>query len=196
MDVNMMNRLDAFNAYLDEIDDEDIADGVRIEFRGVLNDAMIESLSEAYGAPLPEDFLQFLRTVGPSASESMGDAWNTLDIFADEGFRQRRIGLLNYIDRSWGGRPEIAGTFSRDQIDAIDTQYAAIGVCYIDDNVHQYLFFDRDGGFHLLQFDQDDPGAALRWLRTSLSQPVAGSSFDAMLEAVLEGMRSRIELER
>jgi hypothetical protein len=194
--MNMMNRLDKFNAYLEEIDDEDIVDGLRIEFRGVLNDAMIESFSEVYGAPLPEELLQFLRTIGPSVSESMGDTWNTLDLFADEGLHQRRTGLLNYIDRSWGGRPEIARNFSQDQIDAIDTQYAAIGMCYIDDNVHQYLFFDRDGGFHQLHFDQDDPDTALRWLRTSLSQPVVGSSFDAMLESVLEGMRSRIELDR
>ncbi len=192
----MTNRLDEFNAYLDEIDDEDIVDGLRIEFSGVFNDATIESLSAIYAASLPEEFLKFLSAVGPAVSESMGDTWNTLDIFAHERFHQRRNGLLEYIDQLWGGRPEIADTFSQDQIEALNTQYAVIGWCYIDDNVHEYLFFDREGGFHRLLFDQDDPNDALQWLRTSLLQPVVGSPFDAMLKAVLEGVRSRVEFER
>lgn len=190
-----MNRLDEFNAYLETIDDEDIVDGVNIEFRGALDDASIEWLRAAYGVPLPEEFQQFLRAVGPSVSESMGDTWNTLQLFADERFHQRRVGIVSYIDESWGGRPEIADHFSPDQIDTLNAQYAAIGLCYIDDNVHEYLFFDGNGGFHRLQFDQDDPDDALQWLRACLSKPPIGMSFDAMLQAVLEDMRSRIELD-
>ncbi|MBL8512549.1 MAG: hypothetical protein JNJ55_01050, partial [Betaproteobacteria bacterium] len=54
-------------------------------------------------------------------------------------------GLPAFIDFQWGGRPELAEGLSAAESTHLNAVTVVFGLRYINDNEHEYFFFDRAG---------------------------------------------------
>jgi hypothetical protein len=95
-------------------------------------------------------------------------------------------GLIDFIDHTWGGRPEFKECLTRSEIQTINKRCIAFGYRYEDDNVHDYLYFDGDGNFGSLFFDQDDRKSWEPCIRDILSESAHVTSLEALLQDQFE----------
>jgi hypothetical protein len=176
----MNDKLDPFlalEAFLDSLEDEDLRDELELSRPGPMNSAQIEAIESALGVGLPESLRDFMHAFGQTESKYFGDGWNTLWIATPWRMLIAPQGLIDHIDKSWGGRPELAEAFDSAEIAELNRRYKVFGTRCIDSNVFDYLFFDRDGGFHSLLLDQDDMGDCIAWLEAALETHPSGATF-------------------
>lgn len=113
---------------------------------------------------IPHELKSVYETVG---SFSLGGfEWNRLSLVPQKRWEKllnNKMGYLEYpgfgilegIQASWGGRPEIQETFTGEEIAEINRKYFIFGTFVHDDNFVSYLFFTDRGEFSYIDFDQD-----------------------------------------
>ncbi|UOD29195.1 SMI1/KNR4 family protein [Massilia violaceinigra] len=65
-------------------------------------------------------------------------------------------GLVDFIHAHWGGRSDLDDILDEETVKLVNENYIAFGCRYINDDVHDYWYFDRNGMFGNLRFDQDE----------------------------------------
>ncbi len=65
-------------------------------------------------------------------------------------------GLVDFIHAHWGGRSDLDETLDEETVKLVNDNYTAFGCRRINDDVHDYWYFDRNGMFGNLRFDQDE----------------------------------------
>lgn len=66
------------------------------------------------------------------------------------------LGLYNHILDVWGGRPDLEDALDEESTSIVNANYIVFASRYLHDNVHVYWYFDRNGQFGALRFDQDE----------------------------------------
>lgn len=150
-----MKEVAEFLLALNQCDNSDIACNHHISFSSPATVADLSILDTGLPIPCPDDLKQLLTTSGAFASDSFGDVWNTIKIYSCQELGNRSVGLVDFINDEWGGRPEILEHLSPKEISSLNTDFVVFGYRYIDDDTHDYLYFDRSGRFHHLYFNQD-----------------------------------------
>lgn len=131
--------------------DEDYAGFYTLKFAEPLTDERLQKIESDLGLEIPADLKRLAKTHGPLTVGSFNDfclmgGWN------DNG---HPTGLVDYIDYVWGGRPEFKECYKEKELRFLNENYFAVGTRYQDDNVHEYVFFDKTGKFGSIVFDQD-----------------------------------------
>ncbi|NHZ98488.1 DUF2170 family protein [Massilia sp. CCM 8734] len=65
-------------------------------------------------------------------------------------------GLIDFVYAKWGGRTDLDDILSEATVKVVNDNYTGFGCRYINDDVHDYWYFDRNGMFGNLRFDQDE----------------------------------------
>ncbi|NHZ91089.1 hypothetical protein F2P45_19000 [Massilia sp. CCM 8733] len=65
-------------------------------------------------------------------------------------------GLVDFIYAKWGGRTDLEEILDEATVKLVNDNYTGFGCRYINDDVHDYWYFDRNGMFGNLRFDQDE----------------------------------------
>jgi hypothetical protein len=188
-----MKILDEFAQFLARFDDEDLQQEYQIEFSTPDSPDDIARLTQRIGMPVPESHGNLLLTSGVFHHAHFGDTWQTLRLYSAKEMLDRQCGVVDAIKEIWGGRPELDAALTAEQIAKLNAEYVVFGYRYVDDNVHDYLFFDRRGGFYHLLFDQDDTADAEDTLRALAGQASASVSLEALLKTQFDGISKVIE---
>lgn len=181
-----MKGISEFNEKLKSLVDEDSFDWQRIVFSTPENEEQIATLREK--VVIPEELKVFFLKYGSFKSNAFGDAWQTVQLFSIQELIDMPLGIVDFIDYYWGGRPEFAAYFSIANITRLNQQYQIFGLKYVDDNVHDYWFFDQQGNFGHLLFDQDDCEYAMEMLKELLISSNLSFSLEELLESQLESI--------
>lgn len=189
-----MKLVDDFHAFLDK-HDEDLVRGYRLSFKAPDSAEAITALEKKLGFAVPAELRAMWTTKGALHSTWFADAWQTLTIDSAAEMAAHPVGLLPFIDHAWGGRPELAAWLPADAAAKLNADYVVFGYRYVDDNVHDYYFFDRRGRFFHLPFDQDDMTAARDQVREMAKAAPAGSSLDELLRDQLTTIREAAQAE-
>ena len=187
-----MKPIDEFHAFLDK-HDPDLTRAYRFEFKKPDGAEAIAALEKKLGFAVPTALRSLWTTKGALHSVWFGDSWQTLTMDTAAEMAEHPVGLLQFIDHAWGGRPELAAWLPGDATAKINADYIVFGYRYEDDNVHDYFFFDRRGAFGHLHFDQDDMSDARAAVRAMAQTPPAGESFDELLGDQLATIRQGVE---
>lgn len=189
-----MKIVDEFNEKLKQIVDEDQRVWHQLSFAPPDSHENIAALRTKIN--IPNELANFLLQQGALQSNAFADAWQTLHLFPAHQLVKMQTGLVTFIDSYWGGRPEFAEFLSTEQIRQLNEKYHVFGLTYIDDNVHDYFFFDQQGKFGHLSFDQDDCEPAMETLKMLLISSNLTLSLEQLLQAQLEAMLEAIQTEQ
>jgi len=181
-----MRLIDEFNEKLKALVDEDSFDWQRIVFSTPEIEESISKLREK--VIIPEELAAFFLKYGAFKSNGFGDAWQTVQLFSVQELIDIPLGIVDFIDYYWGGRPEFADYFSSEEMTQLSQQYKIFGLKYVDDNVHDYWFFDRYEKFGNLPFDQDDCEPAMDILKELLISSNLTLSLEELLNAQFESI--------
>lgn len=188
-----MKIVEEFGKFVASIDDEDLQEEYKIVFSEPDSPDDIAQLVERIGMPVPESYATLLRTDGAFHHVHCGDIWQTIRLHSAKEMLDRPNGLVDFIKDIWGGRPELDDALTPESIAKLNAEYVVFGYRYVDDNVHDYFFFDRGGGFHHLLFDQDDTSDAEEALHALADQAGEGIALEALLKPQFEEMSKVIE---
>lgn len=130
---------------------EDYAEFFKLKFAEKIPESRLKKIESDLGFELPTELRELAKTRGPFTAGTFNDlcvmgGWN------DNG---HPTGLVEYIDYVWGGRPEFEEFYKEKEVRFLNENYFAIGTRYQDDNVHEYIYFDKNGKFGSIVFDQD-----------------------------------------
>jgi hypothetical protein len=105
------------------------------------------------------------------------------------------LGILSKIDNLWGGREDILTSMNEQAISFINNNYFMVGSIYMNDNEHYYLYFNTEGQFNVIRYDQDYLEDMLTQLNEMATSPAIGSlNFDdAVAECIYIIMPSLTE---
>lgn len=187
-----MKPIDDFHAFLDKFD-PDLTRAYRFEWKKPDAPEAIAALEKKLGFAVPRELRTMWTTKGALHSIWFADSWQTLTMDTAAEMAEHPVGLLQFIDHAWGGRPELAAWLPAEAAAKINAEYIVFGYRYEDDNVHDYYYFDRGGRFGHLPFDQDDMTGARAIVQQLAQAPPAGESFDELLGEQLATMRKAIE---
>lgn len=111
--------------------------------------------------------------------------WRSITLFSNQEshYSLPNIGgLMEMIDQLWGGRPEFEEFFSAEEIEYLNQNYFVFGHYYHDDNVYSHFYFDREGNFEDVRYDQDDFGSAYDFFfKPLLTKSLANKTFDEVI---------------
>jgi hypothetical protein len=188
-----MKILEEFAQFLAHVDDEDLRQEYQIEFSAPDSPDDIVRLVQRIGMPVPESYAALLLASGAFHHARFGDTWQTLRLYSAKEMLDRHCGVVDAIKEIWGGRPELDDALTAEQIVKLNAEYVVFGYRHVDDNVHDYLFFDRRGGFYHLLFDQDDTADAEDAMRALAGQASTRVSLEALLKTQFDGISEVIE---
>ncbi len=93
-------------------------------------------------------------------------------------------GLIQSIDELWGGKPVFKKSLSAQDIAYLNTNYFVFGHYLHDDDAYSHFYFDRNGKFGVLTYDQGDfPLAFNEYLSPLLKSSLATLSLDELLSS-------------
>lgn len=175
---------------------EDEREWHRLEWRERATEAQLRALESRSGFPVPAALRDLLLQAGPLQSVAFADSWETIQLAAADELLSMSNGLPAFIDAYWGGRPELEKGLSTDEIARLNSSTVVFGLRYLNDNEHEYFFYDRSGRFGTLFLDQDDLTPALEELRRMGRGEFDPETLPALLERqmslMIEGMRELI----
>jgi hypothetical protein len=174
----MANRESINSLNQDVIDDDpDGGESFSLSFSEMDDEDDIVALEHAIQATLPDELKGLYLTNGAFNHDCFADAWNTIDIYSVERLLRQLnnpnnkvsqypfgMGLVAFMDALWDGRKEFVGRISDKVRGTINSNFFVFGYRYVDDNVHDYLYFDRLGAYGNFLFDQDKAGHNIRRL--------------------------------
>ncbi len=188
--TDVINRL---NDGLIAADPDDSGD-FELAFAQPDNADDIARFEDLIGTPLPPALRDLYLEGGAFAHVHFANAWQTLRIDPVRSHLASlplESGLVAFIHSTWGGREELAESLDDFYVETVNANYTVFGWRYIDDNVHDYLYFDRNGLFGNFRFDQDEASHNLCRLR-NLAEilPEGDLDRDARLAYVLAEVAS------
>lgn len=102
-------------------------------------------------------------------------------------------GLVDMISRLWGDRWEFGEYFTDTEIAFLDANLFIFGHYKHSENRYTHLFFDREGRFGCVRYDQDDWKAMLPQVKAMLRGKLKGSaSLDALMSAQMDVVIDRL----
>jgi hypothetical protein len=148
--------------------------------------AVIGNLEQKYNCKVPVDLGLFYLSHGPLTIHDPS-SWGSFRMYDNQNERwplfSPIIGLIDYT--IWGGRPEFEQSFSKDEIELIDSHYFSFGHIFIDDNCYEHLFFSRSGKFGSIEYDQDRWDLAEPLFRKLLTNEFDFCTFDRIISNVI-----------
>ena len=156
--------------------DPDYAEYFAITFHEPLSDGQLRKLETSLGFPIPNA----LKTMALRNPIEVG-SFSELVVLTEWKNRDDVPGLINYIDYAWGGRPEFEEYYQEKHRDYLNKNYFVFGMRYHDDNVHEYLYFDREGMFGSIVFDQDEFSQVQKQLNPLLKKSTANETLDQVI---------------
>lgn len=165
----VLELVEAYNAANRQIF-QDMDDFNMITAAGKAGDADLEHFEKSVGFALPDALKEFYKTFGGLENKDNPESYclsipsiheleNKLQ--GKDWDRIHSLGLIDMIKFSWGNdREEFneGAEFSKAQIEALNRDYKCFG-WYRDDTVLEsayYLYFDQNGHFGKVFYDQDD----------------------------------------
>lgn len=128
----------------------------------------IAQLESLIGVSLPPALKALYLTTGAFKHVHYGNVGDTIRIDSVEyqlelftrpqnkvGPYPYTLGLVGFIHAMWSGREEFVDSLDVWTEQTVNANYFVFGERYIDDNVDDYLYFDRNGLFGNFRFDQD-----------------------------------------
>lgn len=162
----------------------------------------LAQLQARCGLPIPPELQRFYRELGSvRAKESLSECYLRIPSVASllQGLaapntwaRRPSLGLVDAIVHSWGNdRPEFAPGkfFSADQLKALNAQYIGFGLYRPDLERAHYLYFDAQGRFGALFYDQDDFSDAQKRLTAMLRTSPAPGDLASVIGHSLDALR-------
>lgn len=131
--------------------DEDYAGCFTLKFAEKITEVRMQQIESELGFELPAALRELALTRGPFTA----GAFNDLCVMGGWNDNAHPTGLVEYIDYVWGGRPEFEECYKEKELLFLNENYFAFGTRYQDDNVHEYIYFDKNGRFGSIVFDQD-----------------------------------------
>lgn len=188
-----MKILATFNDFLIELGDDEASDWYSLVHSEPDTESDVVAFERRIGFRLPRELRELYVKDGAIRTNEYGDVWQTLRLDPLKSMLEESRGLCAYIDRMWGGRPELVDELSSDQISALNADYVVFGSRYEDDNVHEYFFFHRSGRIDSLRLDQDDMSDAFEKFGTLLENKMRDLSLEALLNEQLDLIQTTIE---
>ncbi len=177
----------------------DYAEYFGMQDRKLLSEQQLVMHETSNGFRLPDQLRDFALNYGVFGIGTFETKLAILEHWDEEQIA--KPGLVNFIDYCWGGRPEFEEFYKPQHIEHIDQNFFAFGVRYIDDNCHEYLFFDKEGNFGTIFMDQDCFGDFQAdfnpLLKTNkIVSPTSFSGlFSRLISEVIEQLQSQINDE-
>lgn len=124
--------------------------------------------------------------------------WGSFHLYSEKSsdYSMPNIGgMVKMIDSLWGGRPEFGEAFSPEEIKHLNENYFVFGDYFNDDNAYYHFYFDRQGNFGSVFYDQDDFDSAYKdFFKPLLTKSLAGQTLDDLLsEKVDLAIKSLVE---
>ncbi|MDQ1811980.1 hypothetical protein RBA41_01550 [Massilia sp. CCM 9210] len=150
----------------DEDDEDDDDDWFALNFSEPDSAEDIAALEGILGFGIPDALKALYQQCGAFGHASYGSSWQTIEVRSASRLLERlraggdaapAMGLLNYIHDSWGGRTELE-VIDPELAKIVNENYVVFGERIISDDVYDYWYFDRNGLFGCLHFDQDEGG--------------------------------------
>lgn len=177
----------------------DYAEYFGIQESKPLSEQQLAMHETAHNVGLPLELRDFAFANGVFAIGTFETKLAVLEHWDEEQIA--KPGLVNFIDYCWGGRPEFEEFYKPQHIEHIDQYFFAFGVRYIDDNCHEYLFFDKEGNFGAIYMDQDSFGEFQEDFNpllktTKIPNPLSFSAlFSRLITEVIEQLQRQINDE-
>jgi len=179
------SKIEEYNAAVDEVLGDDY---YLLSTFEPASDSDLEQLKQHVGFELPKELIQFYKTFGGLKNidneESYCFSISTISTTRD-------LGLIEMIRYSWGfDRYEFdeGENFTAEEIKQLNSNYKCIG-WYRDDTVCEsayYIFFDKDGNFGELFYDQDCFNDAYKVLKKLLKNEFEKTTLENILVKALE----------
>jgi len=130
-----------------------LSDYFKVAPKEPLDETQIAKHEQFIGITLPPALREFALRHGAFRIGDYESKLGVLPRWSEEKIAGH--GLVNFIDYCWGGRPEFEEFYTQEHLDHVNKSFIAFGIADIDDNRHEYLFFDREGNFASIFMDQD-----------------------------------------
>lgn len=168
----------------------------RLEWRERATEGPLRTLESRSGFPVPMALRDLLLKQGPFQSVGFADSWQTIQLAGSDELLTMSNGLPAFIDAYWGGRPELSAGLTPSELAALNASTVVFGLRYLNDNEHDYFFYDRAGRFGTLLLDQDDLEPAIEELRRIGRNESEGETLAALLERqmtlMIDGLKDLI----
>ncbi len=159
---------------------------------------LFSQFKELNGFEIPNELVGFFTHYASAEMPYEQDSWNHLSLSVDvsRGHTKLFPGLFEFIDWSWGGRPEISKSFTPTEVEYVNTHYKCFGHYVADDNIHDYLVFGKNGEFYSFRYDQDSWSNFESLLRSQPTPKSLSDLVDHFVNLVLERLKEdRDELD-
>ncbi|WP_294963624.1 SMI1/KNR4 family protein [uncultured Flavobacterium sp.] len=179
------NRIAAYELEYDEIQESSLAS----------NDE-IEELASYFPFPLPEELINFYKTIGGIESDEIfciSSAKNLTRYMKQRAdFANNSTGIVDMIIAYWGNdRPELQKykLLSPEETEKINGNFPCIGWMTSQEDVEEsgeYVIFDKNGNFTNIYCHQDTIKATANQLLELLESGLPERSFENVLEELFE----------
>jgi SMI1 / KNR4 family (SUKH-1) len=164
-------------------------------------DDEIQALENMLGFSLPDDLKVFYKSFGGLLNQGNDESYCfEIQVITElmrhlqshEHSKLNSLGLVDMIKFSWGNdRPEFEDELSAEQIKFLNDNYKCFG-WYRDDTVLEsawYLYFDTQGSFGQIFYDQDDFEELKADLEQLIAQNTATDTLENLISQALEQIR-------
>lgn len=102
-------------------------------------------------------------------------------------------GLVEMIQSLWGDRPEFEEYFSTEEINFLNQNYFIFGHYFVDDNAYVHYYFDRQGKFGTIHYDQDYFDEAYEdYFKPLLKDSLASMSLNELISSQIDNAISKL----
>lgn len=118
----------------------------------------LQDFEKKYGCTIPEELNNVWINTGALKVKD-AEVWGSFEIYSNQdnpSHMPNMGGLVEMIEKLWGDRPEFHQHFSEEQIKYLNDHYFIFGHYLQDENTYDHFYFDRDGKFGTITYDQDD----------------------------------------
>ncbi|MBH1962892.1 MAG: SMI1/KNR4 family protein [Comamonadaceae bacterium] len=195
--MDVKQDLEEFNQSIKEIDPEGFEYYI-LQFDAPSTAEQIRALQGHSNIKIPEDLISFyLQYGGLEPSQKYSESYlkiagvsKVLKSLNSAG-GLASLGLIDGIKHSWGNDRwefEKDEFFSSEELQALNAKYKCFGLYRPDLERAHYLYFDEQGKFGELHYDQDLFQNAETKLRSMLLQSPAELGFNSLLQNSLQAL--------
>ncbi len=127
----------------------------RYDFSPCETAASIAAIEQKTGFPVPPDLKHILLTLGGFSIDINIDGF-ALTFTSRPGFPHPVGGLVDVLDAKWCWEDyRDSDDFPDDDIARMNADFVCFGHCEVDQNSADHFFYDRNGHYGVLLFDQE-----------------------------------------
>lgn len=160
------------------------------------SDEEIQELASYFTLPLPEELINFYKTIGGIESDEIfciSSAENLIRYMKQRAdFAHNSTGIIDMIIAYWGNdRPELQKykLLTQEETEKINTNFQCIGWMTSEEDIEEsseYVIFDRNGNFINIYCHQDNIKATTNQLLEFLESGLPERSLENVLEELFE----------